>query len=246
MATSPADIAAPPSRPTQYSLRGVLLLTAAVAGACALGSWLGAGWLPLLLGMTLYLANYLGMLGFVQGRRVAQTALYLAALAWVVSLFLPLVDGNSGWVVALCCNMDWEGAFPELRTHGIAWNLAGQLLLRVAGLTLVGASDLANVGMTLCPLLAHRLVVGKARWLHTILVVSTPGVWTWYFTFAPRYPYSPGTDELAPAYVAWCGALTITAIVLRISRWQLIAATAMSMWLSVGAWVWIDWIAGIP
>jgi len=250
MATSGDVVSASDPRSPQFSLRGMLLLTAAVAVACALISWLGAAWLPLVLGMTLYLANYLGMFGLLQRRVVAQTVLYLAAIAWTISLFLPVERSFSGGTTTLGGEMawssvvDWSGVLPEHR-GGIAPSYWGRLLLRAAWLSGQGLASMANAGMVLCPLLAHRLAVGKARWLQTMLVVSTPVVWICCFYFVPTYGILFGIVlqvQSVPAYFVWCGALTMTAVVLRISWWQLIAVAVVSLWLAVGAWAWISWL----
>lgn len=244
MATSPADIAAPSSRPTQFSLRSVLLLTAAVAGSCALISWLGVGWLPLLLGMTLFLANYLGMFGVLQGRRVAQAALYLAAAAWGVSMFLPIAE-VSGWWVATEFFKRWLDG-PQNHQHlwpPAAHDLAG-LLTRANWVFGVGLTILVNLAMPLCALLAHRMASGKACWLRTILAWAMPAVWLWFVVmYLFMQMYSPEPQRISfmgPGYLVWCGAATMTAVVLPIMRWQLIGASLVSLWLAVGAWIWIE------
>ena len=152
MASSPAQPAPSLSRPPQFSLRGMLLLTAAVAVGCALISWLGVVWLPLVLGMTLYLANYLGMFGLLQRRVVAQTALYLAGLAWAVSMVMPIKPNYFRW------GYGWDIAWDGVRvwSDGLRGNIFPlssvqppwvRLLLRAGWMTVFGLTNLANLAL---------------------------------------------------------------------------------------------------
>lgn len=94
------------AKPYQFSLRALMILTAAVAGVAAASAWLGPGAaIPAVLAIVLA-ANWRGVLRFAQSGRTQLRLAWLASALFAVSLASPCLRGCNnepihGWRLAL-------------------------------------------------------------------------------------------------------------------------------------------------
>lgn len=207
----------------QFTLRSLLVLTTVAAVLAAIGSLAGRGWALALIGVFLALANYLGMLAVVQRPRFAQVVLYLAMVPFVASFFLPVLvwplttqTQVAGWELCFAYVTSYRSFFQT----GLASALAGIVILYVA--------VLGNIAMAALPLMAHRIVVEKARWYMAVLTVGAGISWI-TFVFYPGQGFGYG-------YFVWCGALTVPLVVVRLPRGRLIALLVMLLAATVFMW----------
>lgn len=224
-AAPPVEQMSPP-RQTQFSLRSMLLLTAGVSAALGARPWINFGEFVLLLVLLGALANHLGMFGFMQARYVAKALLYVAAAAFAVSMFLKAIGGERGWKVA------WETA----RDTYTGFNDPGPMMAIALWQTVYFTSTLANLAMFACPLLAHRLAAGKATWLRMLLAMSLIVPWS-ILRLADDALFLGflGPEFLQIGYYVWAGSISLTGLVLPISRRQLLLLALLALWLVIAA-----------
>jgi hypothetical protein len=194
--TPPEDAALPRAdhvvdrRPWQFSLRAMMIFTAAVAGVVWLATIKGAGVLVVVVGLSVSTLNWRGGLAGWQRPERCGRPIKLGWLLLAISLLLPSVRGcnNTGMLgcdVAIRC--------ANAQVAGIArTDFSKKQVFEYAFITLM---NLTNILLLASPLLLALLRRGRGQYFTTILACGATAAWT--------LPV-PDASGLLIGYYVWC------------------------------------------
>ncbi len=177
-------------RPWQFSLRAMMIFTAAVAGVIWLATIKGVGVLVVAFGIAVSTLNWLGALAVWQRPERCGRPIKLGWLLLLVSLVLPYVRGcnNSqvfGWQAAWgCANIQIEGTNSSIDSSKEVFEYIFFTLINLANLLLLAS-----------PLFLLLLRRGRGQCYAAILACGATAAWT-----APV----PDASGLLIGYYVWC------------------------------------------
>jgi hypothetical protein len=206
--------------PPQFTLRVLFLAISLVGAALGLVVWRGIGTLPCSFGLIVSWMNVAGRLEFAQTKKGRPKWFGLAWLLFIVSLFLPAVEGCSGGNI-----YGWEAAISvmsaEARMVGQIYESEAEdngaedspseddILRPTLGFIYYTLINLGNVFMLLLPLFLWRLHRDKGRGLGNVFCFCALSVWLL------------GWDggHLLVGYAVWCLSFAAVFVAYRL-RWR--------------------------
>jgi hypothetical protein len=177
-------------RPLQFSLRAMMIFTAAVAGVVWLATIKGAGALVVVVGLTVSTLNWRGAIAGWQRPERCGRPIKLGWLLLAISLLLPSLRGCNnagilgGEVAVTCANAQIEGI---ART-----DFSTKQAFEYAFITLM---NLTNILLFASPLLLALLRRGGGQSYAAILACGATAAWT-----APV----PEAGGFLIGYYVWC------------------------------------------
>src|SRR5262245_21501359 len=188
---------------TQFRLWHLFALTTIAAVAAAFAVYFGPGTLVLSVGLIIAWLNVCGLFQVVQHGRKQAVVLWLAWLAFLVSLALPSVQVmkpvSGAWAAWFVIAMPVESVLKNRE-------------IRLSWIIFLGV-NIANSLMVLLPLLIWRKSRGLGQWLTSALCIAMPAVWC----------IACNPKGLLVGYFVWSASFGLALIALPI-RWPVFAA----------------------
>jgi hypothetical protein len=201
---------------SQFHLRHLFGLTTLTAIAAAIAAHLGPGTLFTTGGIILAWINWCGAFRVVHSGWRQSLTLWLAWIAFLVSLALPsfrifgtVYGWGAGWLaLTLPAEGLWRG---EVHVVPLLW---------------FGAIDVANLFAISLPILIWRLSVGRGQFVREIFIVSMIGPWL------------AGADlNMGVGYQVWASSFYTALTALPVRSWTLAALVAAALFALCAAWM---------